>query len=48
MLFTKKEIVKLRQLAKDINSRKGRFMLLPFAAVLVFFALIGTAISILS
>ncbi len=39
-IFSKKEISRLRTLAKDIQSRKGRFMLLPFAAVIGFFALL--------
>ena len=39
-LFSKREIARLRSLAKDIESRKGRFMLLPFAAVIAFIALL--------
>ena len=39
-LFSKREIARLRSLAKDIESHKGRFMLIPFAAVIAFIALL--------
>ena len=42
-LFSKREIKRLRSLAKDIESHKGRFMLLPFVAVIVFIAFLVSA-----
>ncbi|MCR5620567.1 MAG: hypothetical protein K6G18_01805 [Treponema sp.] len=42
-LFSKREIARLRSLAKDIESRKGRFMLLPFVAVIAFIAFLVTS-----
>ena len=46
-LFSKREIAHLRSLAKDIESRKGRFMLLPFAALVAAIALaVSTVVAI--
>lgn len=42
-LFSKRELVRLKSLAKDIESHKGRFMLLPFAAVIAFMLLLSSA-----
>ncbi len=42
-VFTKKEMSRLRLIAKDIQSRKGRFLFLPFAAVVGFFVLLCAA-----
>ncbi len=41
-LFSKREIARLRSLAKDIESHKGRFMLLPFAALIAFIMFIAS------
>ena len=42
-LFSKREIARLRSLAKDIESRKGRFMFLPFVALVASIAFLVSA-----
>jgi len=44
--FTKKELVQLKTLAKNIKANKGRIKLLPFIAVVAFIAIIGIAVTV--
>lgn len=45
-LFTKKEIKRLKTLAKEIKGNKGRFKVVPFAAVAVVIAGIGVTVTL--
>ncbi len=44
--FTKKELVQLKTLAKNIKANKGRIKLLPFIAVVAFIAAIGITVTV--
>lgn len=44
--FTKKELVRLKEMAKSIvANRKGRFKLIPFVAVVAFLAIVGIVVT---